>query len=247
MKQYSLKGELRQTTGRGVKELRRNDLIPAVVYGRGFKNQNIQVVNKELAALIKEAGDSSIITLEMKDQEPINVLIKDISFEPVTDYITHLDFQQIRMDEEITTTTTLEFTGISAAVKNEGGILVKNFTDLEVTCLPADIPEKITVDISALGTFDDAIKLKDLDIPENVKASVDSEEVVAVVSRPRSEEELEALDEEVTEDVEGVEGVKKEEAEDGEESEGKEDDDKQDDDKDEKPDEDNAKKEESKK
>ena len=114
------------------------------------------------------------------------------------------------MTEKMRTKVSLNFIGRSKAVK-EGGVLVKNLEEIEVECLPLDLPHEIKVDISKLKTFDDVIKIEDLAIPPKVKILENKDEIVATVTPPRTEEELKALEEEVEEKVEEVEGVKKEE------------------------------------
>jgi large subunit ribosomal protein L25 len=140
-----------------------------------------------------------------------NVIIYEIQRDPVTDSIIHIDFFQVKMDEEIETEVEFEYIGESIAVRDLGGVLVKNMDDIEVKCLPGDLPSKINVDISVLNTFDDRICVKNLKISEKVKIDLDPETVVALVSPPRSEEELDQLSEKVEEDVSKVEGVVKEE------------------------------------
>ena len=122
----------------------------------------------------------------------------------------HIDFHQVRMDEEIEANIPLVFVGESPAVKSEGGILVKALDELGVSCLPAHLPHELSVDISVLATFDDQIRVSDIAVPAGVKVSDDPETVVALVERPRSDEEMAALDSKVESDVSKVEGVVKE-------------------------------------
>jgi len=101
------------------------------------------------------------------------------------------------MSEEIQTEVPLEFVGISPAVSDLEGNLITNKTGLKVECLPDKLVSNIIVDVAVLKTFDDLIKVKDLNIPEGIKILEESEDVIAQVTPPRSEEELEAMDEEV--------------------------------------------------
>lgn len=213
MSQLTLKATKR--TEKATK-LRAEDLIPAVFYGHGIDSMSIQVPYSEFQRVYREAGESAIITIDIDGKEH-NALVKDVQLEDVKGTYMHIDFYAVRMDEEITAEIELTFVGESQAVKEEDGTLVKNFDAIEVTCLPGDLPTEITVDISSLKTFDDVISVKDLKVSDKVTIVQDSEETVATVAPPRSEEELEALDEEITEDIEGVEGVTKETDDDGEE------------------------------
>jgi large subunit ribosomal protein L25 len=115
------------------------------------------------------------------------------------------------MDEKIKTEVELVFVGDSPAVKELSGVLVKNMDKVEIECLPADLPSSIEVDISPMKTFDDYIYVKDLKIGKGVEIELDLETVVALVSPPRSEEELKGLEEKVESDVTTVEGMVKEE------------------------------------
>lgn len=107
----------------------------------------------------------------------------------------------------------LIFEGEAPAVKNLEGVLIKNITEVEVEALPKDLPHEIKVDISCLETFDEHIKIKDLKLPEGVKVLAEPEEVIALVTPPRTKEELEELEEKPEEKVEEVEGVEGEEEE----------------------------------
>lgn len=212
MEKIELKATRRAVFGGKVKSLRRKNQIPAILYGHELKNSLPLAVNYlDFQKLYNEVGESMIFNLVIDDKEKKNVLIKDIQFDPVNSKYNHIDFYQVKMSEKITAKVNLVYTGESSAVKESGGVLVKNFDVIEVECLPADLPKEIKVDISPLKTFDDVIKVSDLNIPSEVKVLVDKNEVVATVTPPRSEEELKALDEEVTEKVEEVKGVKKEE------------------------------------
>ncbi|MFC1721425.1 50S ribosomal protein L25 [Patescibacteria group bacterium] len=194
-----------------VGKLRQKNLIPAVLYGNGIKNIHLSLDNLVFNKVYKDAGSSTLIDLSVDDKEAHKVLIQDVQFHPATDEVLHIDFYQVKMDEEITAEVEITFIGISPAVKDEGGVLVKNFDTIEVKCLPADLPSEIVIDTSKLATFDDVIKVKDLDISDKVEVMREPDRVIATVAPPRSEEELAKLDEEVEEDVEAVEGVKEDE------------------------------------
>ncbi len=208
------------------KTLREEGLIPAVIYGDKVKSQSLKVNQYNFIQAYKKAGLSHFIDLAIDKSTPVKVLIHEVQKEPLTGNYLHVDFYQIRMDKEITTEIPLKFTGQSKAVKEEEGILIKNITELKITCLPKDLPASIEVDISPLETFEDDIHIKDLKIGKEIKVEADLEEVVVTVTPPRSEEELEALEEEAETDVDEVEVIsEKKEEEEGEE--GKEDEEKE--------------------
>ena len=202
-----LKSGSRIAKGKKVKKLRREGKIPAVLYGSGLQNQLLWVNYLDFQKVFKEAGRSAIFELDIDGKKKTNVLIQEVQLDPLTGKFSHVDFFQIRMDQKIETEVALEFIGESEAVKSLGGVLVKSLDAIPVSCLPTDLPAKIEVDISALKTFDEVIKIGDLKIPSGVKIPLDPETVIANVAPPRSEEELSQLEEKVEEDVTKVEKV----------------------------------------
>lgn len=238
MDKVELKSQKRDVFGRKTNKGRKAGLIPAVVYGKGIESLGLWVNALDFRRLLKKAGESTMINLKVEGGEASrsedasahrqeagnrNVIIYEIQRDPVTDNIIHIDFFQVRMDEEIETEVSLAYIGEAIAARDLGGVLVKNMDEIEVKCLPGDLPSHIDVDISVLKTFEDRICIKDLKIPSKVKIDLDPETVVALVTPPRSEEEISKLDEKVDADVTKVEGVVKEEKpeEEGKEEENK--------------------------
>jgi large subunit ribosomal protein L25 len=207
MERILLEASIRDVLGRKTNKGRRDGLIPAVVYGRGIESKNIWVSALDFKRLVKKSGESTIIDLKIDKKDDRNVLIYDTQKDPVKDNYIHIDFFQVKMDEEIETEVELEYVGESLAVKMAGGVLVKSLDMIEVRCLPASLPSSIKVDISALKTFEDHICIKDLKISKQVKVMADLETVVALVAPPRSEDELSQLEEKVDVDVTKVDGV----------------------------------------
>lgn len=208
-KKNQLKGEPRTGTPRAI---RRQGLIPAVVYGHNLPTKVIAVAAKELSKVWRAAGATSLVTLALGDKDEQTVLIRDIQHHPVRGDIIHVDFYQVRLDEMIRAKVPLKFVGEADAVKNQGGVLVRNMDEIELEALPADLPHDIAVDISALTDFEKVIHVSDLTIPKGVKHFHQPEDMVALVQPPRTEAELEALKTEVKEEVAAVEGVVKPEA-----------------------------------
>jgi large subunit ribosomal protein L25 len=213
MTKINLKSKIRDVVGRKVKKFREEGLIPAVMYGHKIKPQNLWVNYLDFKKVFQKAGESTVIELDLENDKKCNVLIHEIQSDPLTQKFSHIDFFQIRMDEEIETEIPVEFIGESAAIKELGGMLVKNIDAIPVKCFPADLPSKFEVDISKIKTFDDHIQIKDLEISDKVKLMIEPETVIALVEAPRSEEELASLEEKVIEDVSQVEGVVKEASE----------------------------------
>lgn len=215
MTKINLKAETRKEAGKKIRAGRRAGKIPAVIYGKKLKNQNLWLDYSDFFKAYGQAGESTIIELDIDGKNKSNVLIHDVQTDPLSDRFSHADFFQVRMDEKIETDVPLEFVGESEAVKSLGGVLVKSIDSLPVSCLPADLPSKIEVDITRLKNFNDVVKISDLDISGKVEVKIDAESVIANVAPPRSEEEIAGLSEKVEEDVSKVEGVVKETPEEG--------------------------------
>lgn len=192
-KEIEIKAENRKETGKKVKTLRDKGIVPAVVYGAGHKSVSIQVNAKEFNKTFREAGETTLLKLKIGDHTK-NVLIHDIARDPIENNIIHIDFYEVKMDQQIKTEVPLVFEGEAPAVKNLGGILVKNLTEIKVEALPKDLPHEIKVDISKLETLESYIRIKDLVLPAGVKILEEMEETVVLVEPPRSEEELAKLE-----------------------------------------------------
>ncbi|HLD70959.1 MAG TPA: 50S ribosomal protein L25 [Negativicutes bacterium] len=209
----SLNAKPRKEFGKKTNEMRWNGFIPAVVYGPGVENANIQVEEKEFIKVLRKAGESSLVELSIegaKEKRP--VLINDIQRNPVTDKIIHIDFFQASLKEEVTVAVPLVFEGEAPAEKELGGTLNKNFLEIEVKALPQNLPHEITVDVTGLKTFEDHILVKDLKVPANVEILKGPEEIVAaVLPAQKVEEELAVPIEDKIDEVEKVEKEKKEE------------------------------------
>jgi large subunit ribosomal protein L25 len=210
MEKLVLRADSRQETGKKVKLRRKEGLVPGVVYGHKVEPKSVWVSSLDFSRTYKQAGQNTILELSVDGGKGVNALIHDIQLDPLSGGFSHVDFFQVRMDEEIEASIPLEFVGESAAVKALGGVLLKNMDEVEVSCLPADLPHAITVDVSALETFDDHVKVGDLKVSSKVKVLGDAETIVASVMQPRTEAELASLDEKVEADVTKVEGVVKE-------------------------------------
>ena len=208
-----LSAKIRKNLRKKVKLLRKKEILPAVLYGHKIKNLNLELSFKEFEKIYKEAGESSLISLNIEgEKQKFLVLIHDIQFDPLTEKPIHVDFYQPLLEEEIEIGIPIIFEGEAPAVKDLGGTLVKNISEVEVKAKPENLPHEIKVDIGSLKTFEDNIKISNLKVLEGVKILKDPEEIVALVSPPEKvEEELEKPVEEKVEEVEKVEKKPKEE------------------------------------
>ncbi|NTW30721.1 MAG: 50S ribosomal protein L25 [Candidatus Moranbacteria bacterium] len=200
----TLKASVREA-GKGLQTLRKSGFIPGSVHGHGIEPTSLSLESREFTRAFKAAGENTIIALTIDGAKPVNVLVKEAQMHPLTNRYTHADFFQVRMDEVIEATVPFEFVGDAAAVSELGGVLIKASDEIDVNALPADLPHTIQIDLSALKTFDDVIKVGDLVLPKGVTVDADVETVIALVEAPRTTAEIEALDEKVEADVTKVE------------------------------------------
>lgn len=191
--------------GKGLQTLRNGGSVPGSVHGHGIDPMSISLDSREFTRAFKAAGENTIIALSIDGAKPVNVLVKEAQMHPLTNRYTHADFFQVRMDEVIEATVPFEFIGVSAAVSELGGVLIKASDEVDVKALPADLPHTIQIDLSALKTFDDVIKVGGIVLPKGVTIDADAETVIALVEAPRTAAEIEALDEKVDADVTKVE------------------------------------------
>ena len=170
------------------KALRETGKIPAVFYGFKRDVTSLSVDKKEFISVLKEAGETSTITLKTPNGD-FNAMIHDVQVDPIKGEVTHVDFLSVDMNKSIEVEVPLEFIGESEAVK-EGGVLVKVMHELSVESLPGSIPQHIEVDLSKLKTIDDIITLGDLKLPAGVKF-VEEDTSVVVASVTSQQEEVE--------------------------------------------------------
>lgn len=217
---YTLTAESRAETGKSVRRLRADGKVPAVLYGHKIKPVALTLSRGELEKVYRKAGGSSVVTVKL-DQNEHPVLIHEIQDDPVTGKHLHADLFVVRMDEKIKATVPIVFEGTETApaVRELDGVLLTNLTELEVECLPGDLPSEVVVNVEPLETFEDVITVADLKLPEVVTVLHEPETNVAAVKPPRTQEELDELEEEAELDMEAVEGAGEEGAE-GEAAEG---------------------------
>ena len=217
----NLEAQTRKIIGKKVRDLRKGGFIPAVVYGKDVKPQNLSVQALPFVKLYKEAGESTLIDLKVDSAAPVKVLIQEVQADPLTGALSHVDFRQIKMTEKIKAEVLLKFIGESSAIKELGGTLIRSIDKIEIECLPSDLVHEIEVDLSVLKTFEDRIHLRDLKIPAGIKVLSDMNATVATAEAPLTEEEMKAeLETPVVEKVEEVGVVEKEKKEGEEEAAG---------------------------
>lgn len=173
-------------------QVRKDELVPAVVYGAGVENTPISVPAKDFKKIYKEAGETTTISLNLEGKV-IPVMIHDLQRDPVRGFALHVDFLAVDLNIEITASIPVEFTGNSAAVK-AGAVLVKVLHEIEVSALPEKLPNSLVADITKLETLDDNVFASDIVLPAGVNLVTDENEVVAAVTSAHEEVESAPLD-----------------------------------------------------
>jgi large subunit ribosomal protein L25 len=197
----------REITGKKVRALRNEGLVPAVIYGHGVPTTSVTVAAKDFAKVFKQAGSTTLVTLVGKtDKRP--VMIHEVSRDSVSDEIIHVDFHQVRMDETIKAKVPLEFIGESPAVKEKGAVLNKAMSEIEVEALPHEMPHSLTVDLSVLVDINNSIHVKDIKRPKGVTFHIDENTAVATANE-KAPEEVAVVEEVVDVSAIKVEGEEK--------------------------------------
>lgn len=215
MKRYKLTAEPRKITGKQVKKLRREGLLPANVYGKDIKSQSLQLPLTEFQKVYDEAGETGVIDLTYgKDTVP--VLIHNLH----TDYRNtplHADFFKVNLKEKVTAMIPIEFTGEAKAETEKIGLLEKITNEIEVEALPTDLPEKFELNIEPLANIDDQITVAMLHKPEGVEILSDPNLVIAKIGELVSKQ----AQEQAAEEAAAAEAAATEESAEGESAEGK--------------------------
>ena len=194
----TIKADVRETRGKNAaRRLRSRGLLPAILYGRGAENVSLSLSKKDIFSILKsESGENTLFKVTF-DSEQRNVMIKDYQQDVVSDEVLHVDLIQILMDKAIRVNVHIELIGEAIGVKSEGGFVDFATREVEVECLPSDIPEQLTVDISELHLHQ-AFKVEDLEEIEGVKVTTDPNAALVHTQAPSVEEE-EVVEEELEE------------------------------------------------
>jgi large subunit ribosomal protein L25 len=198
-KTYELTVEPRQLVGKASRRLRKQGLIPGVLYGYQIEAQPVQVPLRELERVYLHAGSTTLVDLRIAGDGPARkVFIYNIQRDPVTHRLAHVDFMAPNLRAEVTASVPLLPVGQAPAVEQGIGLLLQGLDHVEVRALPTDLPHAIEVDISRLESLDDVIHVSDLTVPDGVVILTPGEEMVAkVVPLPtiEVEEEVEEVEE----------------------------------------------------
>jgi large subunit ribosomal protein L25 len=203
MEEIQLQANKRTIVGKRVNTLRREGLIPAIVYGGEGEAIPVELDAKEAIKVLNETSRSTLITLKVgKDDH--RVLLRDIQYDVIKRIPIHVDFLRVEMDTAIRTTVPIDFVGEAPGVREKGGVLVIGLDELEIEALPADLPDKVTVDLEVLEEIDSMITVAEVFVGKGVEVLTEPEEVVAhivyqEIEEIEEEEEVEAVFEEALE------------------------------------------------
>jgi large subunit ribosomal protein L25 len=188
-KQVKIKAERRSDVGRSAaRKLKARGIIPAVVYGGKDKPQALQVSARDVDVMLSHAsGENILVELEIEG-ETRTALVQEVQHAPVGSNVLHIDFHAVSMDETLEAEVPLEAFGIANGVKNFGGLLEQSLRTLTVECLPRDLPDRITVDVSNLN-IGDSVHVRDIQMPQGVVPKQQPDLTAFSVVAPAVEEE----------------------------------------------------------
>jgi len=222
--QLVLEAQKRTVKGKKVGALRRQGILPGIIYGRIGKEQiepvAIQFDLRETSKVINKLTGSSLITLDVEG-EKYPVILRELQKDIIYGTLRHVDFMAVSLSEKLQTAVSIELIGQAPAEINMAAVVVTGISELEIECLPQDLPERIEVDATVLVDIDSVIYVRDLELPENIEVLTDPDELIAGVTYVTIEEEeeeeeeadelLEMLDEDAEPEV--IEKGKKEDEE----------------------------------
>lgn len=187
MDKIVLKATKRTLTGKKVNQLRRAGRLPGVIYGHNVEPINISLDAHEASLTLPKVSSSTLINIDVEGKE-YATLVREKQRNYIRNSLLHIDFLAVSLTETISATVSVEFTGVSGAVKDYKAVLVTNIDQLEVECLPTELPEKFVVDLAALKLIGDQIMVKDVTVSDKIKIMADPETVLIVATAPKVSE-----------------------------------------------------------
>jgi large subunit ribosomal protein L25 len=192
MEKVVLKATKRDVVGKQVKALRREGKLPAVIYGRHTDPININLDARSATVMLAKATASSLVTIDVEGTEHL-ALVREKQRNYIKNTLLHVDFLAVSLTEKLRTKVAIHFVGISLAVKDFNAVLVHALEELEVECLPADLPERIDVDISSMLKPGEGIRVRDVQVSDKVRLLADPDNMVVVATFAKVEEEVAAV------------------------------------------------------
>lgn len=190
MKKHTLEAQVRELTGRKVRRLRREGVLPATLYGKKIDSLNVQVKEELLIPLYKEVGETGLVELILSDKKH-PVLISNVQIHPMHGTPLHVDFREVDLTEKVKAAVPVELIGESPAEKQGLGTAVLLVNELEVEALPADLPEKFEINAETLVEVDQAFSVTDLNYDKSkIEIQAEADQILAKVEPPQKEEEI---------------------------------------------------------
>jgi large subunit ribosomal protein L25 len=207
MESIELKATHRNVIGKQVRALRREGKLPGVIYGHHIESMAILLDLRDTSRSLAGLAPSALVTLDV-DGEKHMTLVREKQRDPIIGTLTHVDFLAVSLKEKLRTNVYLSLVGLAPAIKTYNAIQVPGVDELEVECLPQDLPERIEVDLSGLAEIGDGIHVRDLQLSDKVKILTDPDTMIVLMTAPEMEE---VAEEAATPEPEVIEKGKKEE------------------------------------
>lgn len=188
MEKVVLKAERRDVIGKQVRAMRREGKLPAVIYGRHTEPMIVTLDAHSASLVLGKLTSSSLVTIDLDGKE-YPALVREKQRDYIKNRLLHVDFLAVSLTETLRATVSINFVGVSTAVKDYNAVLVTNLQSLDVECLPADLPERIDVDISVLNRPGESIRVRDVKVSDKVQILNDPDTTVAVATFAKVEEE----------------------------------------------------------
>ncbi|OGD71094.1 hypothetical protein A3D09_03880 [Candidatus Collierbacteria bacterium RIFCSPHIGHO2_02_FULL_49_10] len=200
MAKITLSLEPRKITGKKVKTLRKQGIIPANIFGNKVKSTAVQVRGTVFRPVYEHAGETQVVYIKVEGEtEERPVMFTNVQKDPITDEVIHIDLRQVNLKEKITANVPVEIVGESPAVSDFQASLITTLDEIEVEALPADLPENITVDVSSLRNIGDVIKVSDLKLDRTKIEVLDDPDAVVISVAQQQKEEVIPVEPVVTE------------------------------------------------
>lgn len=193
MAEVLLEAKLREEKGKAVRKIRREGYIPAVIYGGGKAGTSVKINGKDFTKSLKgHSLDNLLVSIKLegsKSKKNAMALIRDVQIDPLKDVILHVDFQEVSLEKKLRTKVRIEAVGEPIGVMQQGGVVAFTLREVEVECLPTNIPECLTIQVGHLN-IGGSVAVRDIQAPEGVEILTSKELSVFSVAAPKMEEEV---------------------------------------------------------
>jgi len=207
MEKINIDATKREVIGKKVKNLRKEGKLPAIIYGSGVTPTPITLDKRIASRTLSNVGSSTLVVLNVEGKE-YSTLVRERQKDPVSRALLHVDFQAVSLTEKVRAKVRIAFSGVAPAEKEFSAFIETGLEELEIECLPTDLVDQFTVDLSVLNAIGDSISVKDIPLPKGIDVLEDPEAMIVMATPPATIEE-EAEDEEVEVEGEGPEVIEK--------------------------------------